>query len=366
MSNQKAHKKIVVKLIQKLLTAADIPFEPPGKFKRVLIIRQHNQFGDMLASVSLFRAVKETYPNVSLTVIASPENYFAIENNDLVDDLVVFDKRKLKSPIYIANFWKTLRRGYDLVIVPATVAISSTSCILAALSRSIIKVGPLSLGDADNPLAPVFNFKIKLEWKKFPDAHVSEFILDIVRPFGITTKNYSSSVNIEKSDQEMAEKFIGNLREGNLIVGVHIGAGKPQNRWDLENFVELIKILQQKYGASFYFTGSSADREQLLYMKNIFGESTGYLINKTISRLAAVISMTDIFITNDTGVMHVAGAIDVPQISLFGPTNPFNWAPIGKNKFFIRKSEFINDIAVKDVVDLVEVIQTSRGDSKIN
>ncbi|MBX3007784.1 MAG: glycosyltransferase family 9 protein [Melioribacteraceae bacterium] len=364
MSNSKPHKKIITKLIQILLAAKDTPFGQPNKFKRVLIIRQHNQFGDMLASVSLFRAVKETYPNVSLTIIASPENYFAIEKNNLIDELVVFDKKNLKNPLYIAKFWKTLRRGYDFAIVPATVAISNTSCILAALSRSTIKFGPLSLGGIGNPLAPVFNFKIKLDWKNYPDAHVSEFILDIVRPFGISTKNYLSSINFDRYDKEMAEKFISTLRKGNLIIGLHVGAGKPQNRWDLENFTELIKFLQQKYSASFYFTGSSADREQILFMKNKFGETTGYFINKTIAQLAAVISLTDIFITNDTGVMHVAGATDVAQISLFGPTNPFNWAPIGKNKFFLRKSDFVNDITTEDVVNLIDVIRDSQSERK--
>jgi heptosyltransferase-2 len=48
--------------------------------------------------------------------------------------------------------------------------------------------------------------------------------------------------------------------------------------------------------------------------------------------------------------MHVAGATETPQISLFGPTNPFNWAPCGKNKIFIRKSDLIDDIFVDDVL----------------
>jgi heptosyltransferase-2 len=54
--------------------------------------------------------------------------------------------------------------------------------------------------------------------------------------------------------------------------------------------------------------------------------------------------------------MHVAGSVETPQISLFGPTNPFNWAPVGPNKFFLRKSDFIDDISVEDVISLFNYI----------
>ncbi|MGA9295126.1 MAG: glycosyltransferase family 9 protein, partial [Ignavibacteriaceae bacterium] len=74
----------------------------------------------------------------------------------------------------------------------------------------------------------------------------------------------------------------------------------------------------------------------------------------------ALISKSDLFISNDTGIMHVAGSTDTSQISIFGPTNPFNWAPIGNNKYFIRKSELIDDVSVKDVLDMCEIIFASK------
>ena len=58
--------------------------------------------------------------------------------------------------------------------------------------------------------------------------------------------------------------------------------------------------------------------------------------------------------------MHVAGTTSIPQITIFGPTNPFNWAPIGENKYFIRKSELIDDVEVDDVLKLCDMI-LSKG-----
>ncbi len=58
--------------------------------------------------------------------------------------------------------------------------------------------------------------------------------------------------------------------------------------------------------------------------------------------------------------MHVAGTTPTNQITIFGPTNPFNWAPIGANKHFIRKSELIDDVEVRDVLKMCEMILTKN------
>lgn len=88
-----------------------------------------------------------------------------------------------------------------------------------------------------------------------------------------------------------------------------------------------------------------------------------YLVlkNEKISRIVAIIDQIDLFITNDTGIMHVAGATSTPVISLFGPTNPHQWSPINKNKFFIwAKTRNINDIQIMEVYDLAVKI-LNRG-----
>ena len=110
------------------------------------------------------------------------------------------------------------------------------------------------------------------------------------------------------------------------------------------------------YKAKFYLTGSSADKAELDYIKNNCIINAGLFLNKEIPQVAALISKSHLFISNDTGIMHVAGSTDTPQISIFGPTNPFNWAPIGNNKDFIRKSELIDDVTVQDVMGLCRQI----------
>ena len=86
------------------------------QLKKVLIIRQHNQFGDMLATIPLFRAIKEKYPECSITLIASPENHYAVEKNELLEKVYQFDKRKIfYSMNYAKELQNLLRQNWDVI-----------------------------------------------------------------------------------------------------------------------------------------------------------------------------------------------------------------------------------------------------------
>jgi len=357
MSDKNVFNRLFYKLIEKLFSIEENQSRDIGTPSKVLVVRQHNQFGDLLASVSLFRAIKETYPDSELSVIVSKDNFYAVTKNKFIDKYFIYNKKNIYIPHNLILFWRFVRREYDVVITPATVSISFTSCLIARISNSKIRIGPASLNGRMNKSAYLFDRRVDLDWKQYPDAHISDFGLDIVRPFGVKTKIYKSEVTSDEKDLAVAREFIAdlNMNDGEKLIGLHVGAGKPQNRWSLLKFAKLTNELNNSYNAKFYFTGSNSDMEEINFIKERLNLGEGYFLNKQIPELAALISLSDLFITNDTGVMHVAGTTETPQISLFGPTNPFNWAPIGSNKFFIRKSDLIDDVTVGDVFNLCKI-----------
>ena len=145
---------------------------PPSP-KKFLVIRQHNQFGDMLATIPLFRAIKENYPESEITLFASPENYFAVTKNKYIDTVFNFDKKALYGISYLKQFFGVLRKGYDVVIVPVTVSISSTSSILARMAKSKYTIGPASLDGKENELSFLFDRAVELDWRReIGRAHV--------------------------------------------------------------------------------------------------------------------------------------------------------------------------------------------------
>lgn len=348
----------IYSFVKKILEVPENKSLALGNPVRILVVRQHNQLGDMLAGISIFRAIKETYPGCHLTLLVSPENYYGLLKNKLIDKLFIFDKKKIYNPFYFVGLFKLLREPYDLVIVPVTVSVSFTSNLIARFAKAKTRIGPSSLNGKKNESKFLFDRRVALDWRMHPDSNVADRILDIVRPFGINTNNLLPEITFGGDDIETADKFIFGIKTNpdNILIGLHVGAGKIPNRWSLNKYIALMEKLKENYGAKFYLTGSSFDKEEIDYIKSKVPFDAALFVDKKISEVAALISLSDLFVSNDTGIMHVAGATGTPQVSIFGPTNPFNWAPIGSNKFFIRKSEFIDDISVEDVYELCESI----------
>jgi ADP-heptose:LPS heptosyltransferase len=323
-----------------------------GNPKKFLIVRQHNQLGDLLGGVSLFRAIKETYPGSEITLILSPVNYQGLIKNKYIDKLFIFNKSRLFNPGYFNNLLRVLRGGYDVAVVPVVVSISFTSNLLARLSDAKIRIGASSLDGKINKSSYLFDRHVDVHFSDQPDSNVAERSLEVVRPFGITTKNLRSEISFDQEDNDAANAFIKslNIQKSEYLIGFHAGAGKSQNRWSLYKYIKLMEEIAACYPVKFYLTGSSKDREENSFIRNHCSLIAGEFINKPIPQVAALVAASDLFICNDTGIMHVAGTTDTPQISLFGPTNPFNWAPIGNNKIFIKRSDLIDDIETEDVL----------------
>jgi heptosyltransferase-2 len=349
---------LVLNIFKRFLSVPENRSFDLGDPKKFLIVRQHNQLGDLLAGVSVFRAIKETYPESQITLILSPFNFQGLVKNRYLDRIFIFDKKKIFNPFYLKKFINLLKENYDVVIVPVVVSISFTSNLIARLSNSKIRIGPRFLDGKKNESDFFFDRRVTLDWRMNPDSNVSESILDMVRPFGIDTKDYRSEITFDHDDIKNADEFIKllNLDEGDFLIGLHIGAGKISNRWSLIKYVTLIKQLKDNYPAKFYLTASWADKELFDFVRQGLPFKIDLFLNRKIPEIAALISKSNLFISNDTGIMHVAGTTDTPQISIFGSTNPFNWAPIGVNKYFIRKSELIDDVSVEDVFSLCSML----------
>lgn len=350
--------KTLHRIVEFIFGLEENPSQQIENVKNILVVRQHNQLGDLLAGTPLFRALKERYPESNLTCIVSPANADAVVKNRFIDEIFIFDKNKLLSVRYLISLKNILSKKYDIAVVPVVVSISFTSNLIARISNSRVRIGARSLEGKTNKSKYLFDRLIDLDWRTQPDLHVAEKILSIVKPFGINTNNFGIEISFDSDDKMIAEKFINENIENKRakLIGIHAGAGKPPNRWAKERFLSLINFLKEKYSVNIFLTASDADEKIISYLKEENNFPLPVFKNKSIPQVAALCDSCDLFITNDTGVMHIAGATSCKQISLFGPTNPFNWAPIGKNKMFIRKSDLIDDISLNDVIKMVDYL----------
>ncbi len=324
--------------------------------RSIIIVRQHNQLGDMLVGSSLITALRDAFPSASISFIASPQNVVALMNNPSINQVIIFDKKKILSPEYLLSFYSQLRKGYDLCIAPATVSLSFTNDLISRLTRSKKRIGIAKLDGMKNEFSFFFHHRVDVDFRQNPDVHIAVRILQVLEPLHITTSKLSPVILPTNNDVQSAEDFLisSGLMRGKKIIGIHTGAGKPNNRWEVKNFIELIQRCKTEHMASIYLTASNADMDIVKKINSSVEDKLPVFLNQSIGKVASLISKSSLFITNDTGIMHVAAATSTPQISLFGPTNPNVWQPIGESKYSLRNGNNVDSITVDEVFGLIK------------
>lgn len=339
--------------INNLLTLSEI--------RNILVVKQHNQLGDMLCTYPLLAALRKKFPTAKLTLVASPENENIIDpdTDNYVDYLIVYDKRSI---VKIIEFIKLLvKHRYDIGIVPSTVSFSRTSHLINFLSRSKIRIGVLEIDGKRNPSSKYLNIAGKFEWEE-SKLHQAERMIEIVRQIGCSlTRDEISKLEIQLTPQEVAfaQVFLNTNFPNKTapIFAFFCGAGKPKNRWEVENFKQLILMLREKYKSQILIVLGKADIEltrELFYKVSSSFEGVVKLQESNIRKVVAVLKQCDLFVSNDTGIMHAAAFVNTPVIGLFGPTRGYEWGPLNKRGAFIQSpTENINDLKPDVVYEFV-------------
>lgn len=329
----------------------------------ILVVRRHNQIGDMLCSLPLYKSLKKKYPASSITLVVSTTNYpIPIkEINPFIDDVIYYEKTTIKA---IINFYKNLRqKKYELGIVPSTVKISTTSHIINFLSGAKVRVGVRSIDGVKNPASSLLNISTDFYWGK-NKVHQTDRNLQIARLAGceLPENGEEFRLRIMPEDREFADKYIKQcfFADKKHIIGFHPGAGKLANTWSTDKFISLIDKLYNKYYNNVLITCGEIDKDVVDKIEaglSLKGIKFVKAYNLSILHLAAVLERINLYITNDTGPMHIAAATNVNQISLMLPANEYEWAPSGENKYNIKSEPGdINTIKLEEVLMLVDKI----------
>lgn len=309
--------------------------------------------GDMLCSLPLFAALRNRFPDSHITLIASEDNFkiFNTPENKYFDRIILFDK---SSPKTISNFIKELKRKkYEIGIVPSTVSFSHTSHLINFISGAKARVGVRSTDKKFNKYEYLLNIKGDFNWDK-NSVHQIYRNLEIGELIGCKmTSEQLNKVKLDLSVEEnqFAQDFkLNNFSNNNISIGFHPGAGKPLNRWKTENFNELIEKLHSNLNSNIIITSGPMDTEVIKPVREYLSrKKINYIVteNNPLRIDAAIISKLDLYITNDTGPMHIANYLRTPLIALFGPTNGYEWGPVFENQQYIQSPTInINDISI--------------------
>ena len=293
--------------------------------RRILLVRQHNQMGDMLCAVPAFRAIRERFPDARTMLITAPINHGVVDNNPYLDEILLFDKVAVRSsPLAAIRFLRSLRAFRpELAFVLNSVSFSGTSAWLAVLSGARYVVG----GDSV-PFGWSFSrwmYNLEMPSRPRVTGHAIDHQLEPLAAIGIHTADRSTIVRPRAPMRERARAFLDSFGSGPKAA-LHPGAGKHENRWPPERFSAIAKRLRRR-GYAVYLIEGPADGEATRETLAAFGGELPVLRGVPLAVVAAALGESDLALVNDTGIMHVAGAMGVPTLALFGPTPAASWQP---------------------------------------
>ena len=139
---------------------------------------------------------------------------------------------------------------------------------------------------------------------------------------------------LNSSDEKFADELINSHSINGPIIGMHIGSlpQVPEKRWPTEKFAELANQLSKIYKATIIVDGGSGEIEVVKQFQKLLDKNVNFknIVNQySLKQSAAIMKACDLFISNDSGPMHIAAAVRTPTIGIFGPTNPVKNSPWG-------------------------------------
>lgn len=243
-----------------------------------------------------------------------------------------------KGPLGIARqILKLRRQRYDFSLVPYPSnkwQFNLLCFVLGAKSRVIHSYPRFRLRNLE------FLSNKKVAARK--NLHDIEQNLNLLSAFGVDRPGrFELDFPLDKKSRELADDWLsGNNARGKALVGLHIGAGTTANngqgrqkRWPLENFSRLALAITKKYACRIVVFAGPREKEAVKRFKRMSASPDILYFENSLSACAALISRCRLFVSNDSGLMHIAAARKVPVIGIFGPTDEKRTAPFGKNCF---------------------------------
>jgi lipopolysaccharide heptosyltransferase II len=319
--------------------------------RRILVIRL-DLIGDLVLSLTVVRALKRTYPEAEIDLLALPASASVASSDPHLAQIIPYDPniwRRPRALLHPKN-WRELRslvrtlrgRDYDLAVS----VYGSWAAALAVLSGAKRRVGYRSEGFpgfmTDNVAGGVPGRW--RHWSPLDNKHEVDYCLELARKAGaiLTAEDRIPRLYVNEQARQDVEQLL--QREGVLpgkpLIVCHINSNNGQSkRWPIPYWALLIDRLIQKLDANIVLTGSPGDLPQIerVLQRIQQQENVHNLVGKTsLIQLAALLQRADLLISGDSGPLHMGVACGTPIVSIYGPTNPALGGPVSPDAIVLQ------------------------------
>jgi len=322
---------------------------PPGR----ILIRGTNWVGDAVISIPAMREIRRIFPGARISLLVQPwvaEIYSAV---DFVDEVLAYDNHGIHRGV--GGFGRLVsglrEKRFDCAIL-------LQNAFEAALIAFCARI-PERIGYARDGRSLLLTRACKID-PAVRRVHQAYYYLGILSGMGWLKERVweqedyrlSIKIGIREEDAATARKMLrsAGIREGDLIVGINPGAFYgAAKRWLPDRYAAVADRLAKRYEARIVLFGSSNDRRVAEEVASGMRQPAAILAGRTtLGQLMGLIRECGLLITNDSGPMHLAAALDVPQLAIFGSTSEIATGPLSRNAVVIKHSVDCNPCFLRE------------------
>jgi heptosyltransferase-2 len=305
--------------------------------KKILVLR-YRFIGDTVLTVPFLRNLREAFPQAEIDLMLEPFSGQVLEGCPYVDRIIPFEIRTIhrysarSERGKIAGFFHFLKRIRQERYDAAFVLKRSLSSALLVWAAGI----PRRIGFATEGRGALLTDPVSYR----QDQHEVLNFLDCLRAVDVPVLSHGLELWPSPEGDATIRRLFAERgwKSGDLVVIIHAAASLPAKQWPLSRFAAVMKRLQEQYQARFLYTGAREDARlyEEIETQGPFGGLNLCGVTSLRENLSAY-RASSLFFGVDSGPMHMAAAVGVPVVALFGPTDERKWGPWGPGHSVLSK-----------------------------
>ncbi|MFA7424394.1 MAG: lipopolysaccharide heptosyltransferase II [Desulfosarcinaceae bacterium] len=308
------------------------PMIPTGRIRR-LLVRSTNWIGDAVMTTPAIRSIRRNFPGARVTLLAKPWVVPVFAHSAHVDEFLVYDVHGRHGGL--AGRWRLVndirRKRFDAAIL-------LQNAFEAALITAAAGI-PVRIGFDTDGRRLLLTHPVRRP-PGIKQRHQTDYYLQILRGAGLVTGDSRLELVLAETDRQHAARRLADegIDPTLPLVGLNPSATfGPAKQWPEDRYAALGDWIADRYGAQILIFGGPGDESLGQRIADAMRCRPLNLAGRTeLAEAMALIGSLDLFITNDSGLMHVAAALDVPLIAIFGSTNPVTTGPWGSRSRVVR------------------------------